>query len=374
MNIFKILSAYDGSINEPNVSSFLAYLLDPLEDHGLSSSLVQTILQDFVDSDEKFFTEIINDKGKVVDLSRNSDYRVIIQPEFSVEVESKGKPKAKHRRDIDILIEIYRKDALLYAIALENKITDSSINRKDSQIEDEYLGITSYYGTSKAPQIYFVYLTPKYSPLAIEKFAALSCKEKLHLTWNRFEDTENTVPSLLEKIMDLLEQDSRGLRDPLNNETKFLLKSFLSFIRANFKSYFEEKSNKIEKTNYGKPVFEYFKEFIHRLHDDEAYSVKELKREFSEYVYGECTKQLHNGTRNAKFVVATINERNRGHFQVTLQNLQDKSLLYYPNEEDKDIVKKVSADMDQTVKVYYKDKDNGIFSSMPYAELTNYME
>jgi len=34
MNIFRILSSNDGSINEPNVSSFLAYLLDPNEDHG----------------------------------------------------------------------------------------------------------------------------------------------------------------------------------------------------------------------------------------------------------------------------------------------------------------------------------------------------
>jgi len=28
MNIFKILSSYDGSINEPNISSYLAYLLE----------------------------------------------------------------------------------------------------------------------------------------------------------------------------------------------------------------------------------------------------------------------------------------------------------------------------------------------------------
>lgn len=37
MNIFRILSSNDGSINEPNVSSFLAYLLDPSEDHGISN-------------------------------------------------------------------------------------------------------------------------------------------------------------------------------------------------------------------------------------------------------------------------------------------------------------------------------------------------
>ncbi|TAL38636.1 MAG: hypothetical protein EPN93_03945 [Spirochaetes bacterium] len=48
MNIFKILSSYDGSINEPNISSYLAYLLDPGEDHGISCLLLQKILGTFL--------------------------------------------------------------------------------------------------------------------------------------------------------------------------------------------------------------------------------------------------------------------------------------------------------------------------------------
>ena len=47
MNIFKILSLYDGSIKEPNISSFLAYLLDLNEDHGLSDLLLKNIILDF---------------------------------------------------------------------------------------------------------------------------------------------------------------------------------------------------------------------------------------------------------------------------------------------------------------------------------------
>ena len=47
MNIFKILSSNDGTLKEPNVSSFLAYLLDPNEDHGLGDSLLKSILSDF---------------------------------------------------------------------------------------------------------------------------------------------------------------------------------------------------------------------------------------------------------------------------------------------------------------------------------------
>ena len=47
MNIFKILSSYNGSIKEPNISSFLAYLLDLNEDHGLSDLLLKNIILDF---------------------------------------------------------------------------------------------------------------------------------------------------------------------------------------------------------------------------------------------------------------------------------------------------------------------------------------
>ena len=58
MNIFKILSSNDGSINEPNVSSFLAYLLNPNEDHGISSLLLQEILQDIITVDNNLFKKI----------------------------------------------------------------------------------------------------------------------------------------------------------------------------------------------------------------------------------------------------------------------------------------------------------------------------
>jgi hypothetical protein len=45
MNIFKILAQGDGTINEPNVSAFLGYLLDPNEDHGLGSKFLERFLQ-----------------------------------------------------------------------------------------------------------------------------------------------------------------------------------------------------------------------------------------------------------------------------------------------------------------------------------------
>ncbi|PJD98443.1 MAG: hypothetical protein CK427_17090, partial [Leptospira sp.] len=93
MNIFKILSSNDGSINEPNISSFLAYLLDPYEDHGLSSILLKEILKDIKFENKETFKDIFT----------NPKYSILIQPEFPVKLTDESNKK---RRDIDILIEV----------------------------------------------------------------------------------------------------------------------------------------------------------------------------------------------------------------------------------------------------------------------------
>ena len=139
MNIFRILSSNDGSINEPNVSSFLAYLLDPNEDHGISSLLLQELLSDITKINPDFLNKIkFNDR--ITDLSKYSGYSINIIPELSVNLEKKGKKK---RRDIDIIIEIIddNKSEIIYSICLENKITDASIVKGDSQLEDELKGL-----------------------------------------------------------------------------------------------------------------------------------------------------------------------------------------------------------------------------------------
>lgn len=48
MNIFKILASGDGSINEPNVSAFLSYLINPNEDHGLRNHFLKKILLELI--------------------------------------------------------------------------------------------------------------------------------------------------------------------------------------------------------------------------------------------------------------------------------------------------------------------------------------
>ncbi|MFT9848824.1 PD-(D/E)XK nuclease family protein [Aneurinibacillus sp. REN35] len=74
MNIFKVLSSNDGSINEPNVSSFLAYLLDPNENPGLGSRFVERFLSPMILRNEEHYKELLYN-NRVRDLSNEkSDY------------------------------------------------------------------------------------------------------------------------------------------------------------------------------------------------------------------------------------------------------------------------------------------------------------
>ena len=277
MNIFRILSSNDGSINEPNVSSFLAYLLDPAEDHGISSLLLQEILSSLTESNKDFLSKI-QYNNRITDLSKYSGYTITIIPELSVNPEKEGK---RRRRDIDIIIEIIdnKTREIIYSICLENKITDSSIIRDDLQLEDELKGLQNYYSESKfSPEIYFIYLTPTPSAISTYSFEKLNYDKKYHLYW------DNAENSVFNKLLKIFNNEKEGLIDPINNQSSYLIKSFLSFIKTHFKSYIEEKREKLEKKNYGKPVIDLLKDFSTILSPNTEYEIDFIKNKFSEYV------------------------------------------------------------------------------------------
>ena len=346
MNIFRILSSNDGSINEPNVSSFLAYLLDPNEDHGLSSLLLQEILNDIIEIDNKFLTKI-QFNNRITDLSKYSGYSINIIPELSVNLEKKGKRK---RRDIDIIIEIIdnKTNELIYSICLENKITDSSINKNDSQLEDELIGLENYYSESEQnPEIYIIYLTPTPSNQSRDSFEKLDYNKKYHLFW------DNDKNSIFNKLIRIFNNERDGLIDPINNQSSYLIKSFLSFIKTNFKSYIEERKEKLEKKSYGKSVIDLLREFSSTLEMDKEYKIDFIRSKFSEYVLSISGIELHNATRNAHIVLSTVNERNRGHYNVKRADNERKNLFYYPNNTKKSI-KLFNPKIDLETKIYFR--------------------
>ncbi len=349
MNIFRILSSHDGSINEPNVSSFLAYLLNPNEDHGLSGLLLQEILNEILLVNKDFLSKI-QYNNRVTDLSKYSGYSINVIPEMTVNLNSNGKRK---RRDIDILLEIVdsRTSEVLYAICLENKITDASINKKDSQLEDELAGLKNHYqDCSLTPEIYVIYLTPYPSNISRDSFEKLEYSKKCHLYWNDHEG------AIFNKLIKIFKDDSNGLIDPINDQSSYLIKSFLSFIKTNFKSYIEERQEKLEKKSYGKPVIDHLKEFSETLELDMAYNISEIRKKFSEYVLQESGVDLNNGTRNAHISLAIVNDKNRAHYGVKRYDDERKNIFYYSGDSRK-VLKRFYPGVLEEIPIYFKNED-----------------
>lgn len=327
MNIFKILSSYDGTIKEPNISALLAYLLDANEDHGLGDALLKSIIKDFQKTNAEAFKNL-------------NDLNYEIKAEFPVEVKNSD----KKRRDIDLLIEFYVDKKLVYALCIENKITDSSI-QDDNQLQDELNGLKNYYAENELkPEIYFVFLTLKDSKKSNDEFSKLDYDKKLHLHWKG----EN---SILAKLLELLDKERRGEIDPIAGDLQFIIKSFIAFIRADFTSDFEEKQEKREKQNYGDPLYKYFTEVRNDLDKTKVYKVEEVKKLVSEKV----GKAINPSTLNAQMKVMIVNEPNRKHHSVTTKNQKKKNLFYYPSEDNKTEIMVYSEQ--KGVNVYLKDKE-----------------
>jgi len=349
MNIFRILSSNDGSINEPNVSSFLAYLLDPSEDHGISSLLLQEILNGITETNKNFLSKI-RYNNRITDLSKYSGYTINIMQELSVNLEKKGK---RRRRDIDIIIEIIdnKTNEIIYSICLENKITDSSIIREDLQLEDELKGLQNYYSESNfSPEIYFVYLTPTPSSVSSYSFEKLDYDKKYHLYW------DNDENSVFNKLLKIFNNEKEGLIDPINNQSSYLIKSFLSFIKTRFKSYIEEKREKLEKKNYGKPVIDLLKDFSTELSPNLEYEIDYVKNEFSKYVLKVSGIELLNSTRNAHISLSIVNEKNRGHYNVKRADNERKYIFYYSDNSRKKIIL-FNPDINTEIDVFFKGEE-----------------
>lgn len=347
MNIFRILSSNDGSINEPNVSSFLAYLLNPSEDHGISSFLLQELLNSFLKISKNYF-EKIQYNGRITDLSNYSGFSINILPELLVNYDNANKKK---RRDIDIVLEIIdnKKNEIIYAICIENKISDYSINKNDSQLEDELKGLINFYSENKLnPEIYVIYLTPSPSKISQLTFKKLDYEKKSHIYW----DNDNDNNSLFNMLSKIFTGENQGLIDPINGQSSYLIKSFMSFIKTNFKSYVEERQEKLEKRNYGKPVIDHLNDFAQTLDINTIYKIEFLKQEFSKYVSKNSGIELHITTRNAHISLSIVNEKNRGHYGVKKPDDDRKNIFYYTDETKKN-VKRFQAGESMNVNIYF---------------------
>lgn len=295
MNIFRILAQGDGAIQEPNISAFLGYLLNPNEDHGLGSRFLESFLEqhylrcknDSTIDNKKL--DWIYDKGEIIDLSTNSNYEVNVFFEQSFKGESK-----KDIVDIMLVIhkvekekkEQYFKNYILnerelkHIFLIEVKIKDSACTLKgekqdtskgEGQLVDqitksktiiEDLLKSNENEKSNDMDISIIFITPDYTKItselksrneetkAYKAFRELTSflKQKKettntlrsHIFWNNIRDETNKIIPLenympIEQLLDnIIDSKDEDKPEPIPQYTIDTIKSFSNFIYSDF--------------------------------------------------------------------------------------------------------------------------------------------
>ncbi len=214
MNIFDTLVKGKGCINEENISSFLGYLLDPSEDHGLKDIFFNSFLH-LIKVDE---SEI-----ETTDLNK-----VEIKLEY---------PVSKRKRIVDIVFETNN-----HVIAIENKISEQS--KQKNQLQEEYNGLKD--SDLAVKPIIICYLVPEGNDESI----IVSEKDKqITILWS----------NVIEILTTILQQENSAKINPINDYVKHTLKAFINFMNNTLKpKYFncDGKACRIYKYSSGQIIIE----------------------------------------------------------------------------------------------------------------------
>ena len=234
MNIFEALSNGKGSINEENVSSFLAYLMKDNESHGLRREFMKRFLKLIAlqEIDLEYFdvsielekrSEACNGKSK----NRNIDICVFLKERDD---EEKKSPKGKNENKG-------------YIIAIENKIKPSSC--QDKQLAEQYLNLTKNH---KDKKVCMVFLVPD-----IEKKGAKSEFNELEKVFNSLKDKRDDKKcfiqwkDIIKTIDEMIIAEQKMEISPLSDYLKQTLKAFCYYINSLVVSRLpKEKMNKVK--------------------------------------------------------------------------------------------------------------------------------
>jgi|LWDU01.1.fsa_nt_gi hypothetical protein len=343
MNIFKILSSGNGSIKEPNISSFLGYLLDPGQEHGLKDGFLKTLIDPLI-LESGVESLIISRDSVVVNLTNESAYTANVILEAKVELQT-----SKYRF-IDIVVEILNKEKeVIFLVCIENKIRGGSVT--EGQLNEQLEGIKTK-DKYKGVGIGYIYLTPDSSGKCKEEYKSFVEKNKdipaKHVFWKGHDD------SIYNLLVEMLKQESIGKIEPIFEYSKYTIKSFLNFIDTNFQSYVEEKRNVNITLDYKKPIGEYIKDIRNTLDEDQKITVEDLKKSIVSLVKEATGLEINRGTLNAQVYKSIVNEKNRLHYNINRNNHHNFDLFYYVND-DKKIVQRFSEDSVNNIDIIYKD-------------------
>jgi hypothetical protein len=202
-------------------------------------------------SQKEYFEGIISQDNKIKDLStNNSSFRISVKTESRVPVEKKS-------CDIDILIEIFKTEnmtqELLYAICVENKIKSNAAS--EAQLRNEIFGLMNKYSENKDdnPKLSLILLTDGNSEKSRDSFSKWRGKEEqlksipdCHLIWKKSQLKSDERSSIFDQLSSLLVRENSGHIEAIHEHTKYTIKSFLNFIKSDFRTYKEEIDRKRE--------------------------------------------------------------------------------------------------------------------------------
>lgn len=349
MNIFKILSSGDGSIKEPNVSAFLGYLLDPNKEHGLKDFLLKTVLERLTENNT--ITSLMVNEN-IVNLTNDSDFKIDVELEKTVTIKS-GKKK-----DIDIVINIFKDTELIFILCIENKINAGSATK--NQLNEQLEGIQKE-GVD-INKIGFIYLTPKNCPKCKEEYENFKNSNNnipaKHLSWN--EDIYNL-------LVEMLDKESKGMIEPIFDYSKYTIKAFMNFIKTDFQSLKDEKSN-INKIRYSN-----IEDYIASKQKSKSDEQKSFLRKLIKGIEDECQNSLEFTYAESKINV----KKSEGNVLVYITTRKkDIKLSFYKlydfmkenNSFPKDDLKVVRNEKEGNAILYISNNDFDFKQYIPYFE------
>lgn len=270
MNIFKVLGNGDGRINEPNISAFLGYLLDPYQDHGLGDLflyrfLSQTTGEEF--NTKKYEFEILFEQAFTVATKSIVDIVILCFKITESGKENKVENILQSTKKLEKIFLIENKIAKVADESSpkknENSNAKTTTEKSDSQINIQRTNTISRLKELGVElpddSIFTVYITLGGDKNAKNNFEELKTDNKKHFVWNSQEQEgdiqeEDDIFTLLQQVV---KDENAGEIEPINIYTKQTIIAFLQFIKSGFKSQLIEKK---ERTNDGS----YTKTFIER--------------------------------------------------------------------------------------------------------------
>ncbi|MBR1604845.1 MAG: PD-(D/E)XK nuclease family protein [Alphaproteobacteria bacterium] len=229
MNIFKALSQGKGAVNEENTSSFLAYLLNPNEDHGLGNVFLCEFLTSLEQAQAKKdnLSEILKN---IIDKNQlkyeNKDIKVRLETKYNVAREDKNTCAI----DFELVFENSENGSEEFKFCIENKTKVNSVT--PNQLQEEYEAvINARKENENNSKIVMIYLTPD-SDKCLEEYQKLTTQSydsSAWITWYSTDENNTSCRTIKNMIENLMEKERSCKIAPIPEYLLHTLKAFLFF-------------------------------------------------------------------------------------------------------------------------------------------------